>query len=167
MYSLTYDLWNEIIDDVVIVHSPLFEAMHQAADKLTLSKAFVEDLKRKGMMEIEEETWRFLLQIEFWEDKIEGFWISLLAAEEAEMFEEIKAKAAADHGFSLEEVQGFELEHGLELDEEIFKEMEESWGVVAKAAENEVIFELVVFDSQDLDNLQKSDETWGDELSSN
>jgi len=33
--------------------------------------------------------------------------------------------------------------------------------------ENEVIFELVVFDSQDLDNLQKSDETWGDELSSN
>jgi len=167
LYSLTYDLWNEIIDDVVIVHSPLFEAMHQAADKLTLSKAFVEDLKRKGMMEIEEETWRFLLQIEFWEDKIEGFWISLLAAEEAEMFEEIKAKAAADHGFSLEEVQGFELEHGLELDEEIFKEMEESWGVVAKAAENEVIFELVVFDSQDLDNLQKSDETWGDELSSN
>ncbi len=167
MYSLTYDLWNEIIDDVVIVHSPLFEAMHQAADRLRLSKAFVEDLRRKGMVEIEEEAWRFLLRIEFWEDKIEGFWISLLEAEEAEVFEEIKAKAAADHGFSLEEVQGFELEHGLEMDEEIFKEIEVVWGVVAKAAENEVIFELVVFDSQDLDNSQKSDETWTGELSSN
>jgi len=167
LYSLTYDLWNEIIDDVVIVHSPLFEAMHQAADQLTLSKAFVEDLKGKGMVEIGEEPWRFLLKIEIWEDKIEGFWISLLAAEKAEIFEEIKAEAAADHGFSWEAVQGFELEHGLELDEDIFGEMEESYRVTAKAAENEVIFELVVFDSQDLDNSRKSDEAWGEEPSAN
>ena len=167
MYNLTYDLWNEIIDDVVIVHTSLFEAMHQAADHLKLSNAFVEDLKRKGVMEIGEGLWNFLLKIEFVDDKIEGFRISLLAAESAEDFEEIKAKVAADQGFSLEEVEGFVLEHGLELDEDIFEEMEASYGVTANVEEDEVIFELVVFDSQDLDNSLKSVEAWGEEPSAN
>jgi hypothetical protein len=167
LYNLTYDLWNEIIDDVVIVHESLFEAMHQAADHLKLSKAFVEDLKRKGVMEIGEGIWNFLLKIEFIDDKIEGFRISLLAAESTEDFEEIKAKVAADQGFSLEEVEGFELEHGLELEEDIFEKMEASYGVIADVEEDEVIFELVIFDSQDLDNSLKRVGTRGEEPSAN
>ncbi len=167
MYSLTYDLWNEIIDNVVIVHGSLFEAMRQIADHLKLSKAFVEDLKRKGLMEIGDGLWNFLVKIEFVDDKIEGYRISLLAAESAGDFEEIKAKVAADQGFSLEEVEGFELEHGLELDEDIFEEMEASYGVTAKVVEDEVVFEQVIFDSQDLDNSLKSVEAWGDEPSAN
>ncbi len=167
MYNLTYDLWKEIIDDVVIVHSSLFGAMHQAVDHIELSKAFVEELKRKGMMEIGEGPWNFLIEIEFVDDKIEGFRISLLAAESAEDFEEIKAKVAADKGFSLVEVEGFELEHGLELDEDIFEEMEASFGVTAKIEEDDVIFEIVIFDSQDLDNSLKSVEIWEEGPSAN
>ncbi len=167
MYNLTYDLWNDIIDDVVIVHSSLFEAMHQAADHLVLSKAFVEDLKRKGTIEIIEGPWNFLINIEFIDDKIEGFRISILAAESSKDFEEIKAKISADKGFSLEEVEGFELEHGLEMDEDIFEEMEASFKVTAEIEEDEIIFELVVFDSQDLDNSLKSVGIWEEGPSAN
>ena len=160
MLSLTYDLWNEIIYDVVEAHAILFDAMHQTADQLKLSKELVEDLKQNGMKDIGDDHWHFTLQIDLLEDKIKGFTISLLAAENMELFELSIAKAAANHGISLEEIQGFEIEHGLEMDEEIFENIIESFNVTTEITENGVIFELVVFDSRDLDNNRESDPAW-------
>ena len=44
-----------------------------------------------------------------------------------ELFELSIAEAAANHGISLEEIEGFELEHGLKIDEEIIEKIEESY----------------------------------------
>ncbi|NTV27720.1 MAG: hypothetical protein HGA93_03445 [Methanothrix sp.] len=160
MLSLTYDLWNEIIYDAVEAHAILFDAMHQTADQLKLSKELVEDLKQNGVKDVGDDPWHFILEIDLLEDKIKGFTISLLAAENMELFELSIAKAAANHGISLEEMQGFEIEHGLEMDEEIFENIIESFNVTTEITENGVIFELVVFDSRDLDNNRESDPAW-------
>jgi hypothetical protein len=152
MYSLTYDLWNDIIDGVIEAHAPLFEAMRRAADGTRLSGELVEELKLQGVKEIVAEPWHFLLKIEQYNDEIEGFMISLLAAEEMETLELMKADAAALHGVSLEEIKGFEADHGLDLDEEIIEGISEGYGIDAEIAENGVLFELVVFDSEDIDN---------------
>jgi len=50
LFALTYDLWREIVEDVVVSHQPLFEAMHQAADDLELTAALIEELKREEEM---------------------------------------------------------------------------------------------------------------------
>ena len=160
MFSLTYDLWKEIIEEIAEVHDPLFAAMHQAAEELQLSKALIDDLKSKRELMIANDPWELQLTIEFIEDKINGFIIYLEAIEPQEILEEIKANVASDNGFSLEEIEGFEIEHGLDIEEEIFEEMEESYGVRTEVGENEVIYELVIFDSQDIDNNRSSDLAW-------
>lgn len=152
MYGLTYDLWNDVIDSVIEAHAPLFEAMRQAADGINLSRELVEELKLQGVKEIGVEPWRFLLKIELYSDEIEGFMVSLLAAEELETLELTKAEAAALHGISMEEIKGFEAEHGLDLDEEIIEGISEGYGIDVEIAENGILFELVVFDSEDIDN---------------
>jgi hypothetical protein len=160
MYSLTYNLWLEIIEEVVEFHAPLFEAMHQTADSIETSKALVEDLKQKGSMEIDADPWAFSLRIGLLEDRIGGFRMALRAEEEAEIFEQVKAEAAAGRGFSLDDVEGFEIEHGLEMDGDIIDGMLESYGVEAEISGNAIIFKLVVFDSQDIDNSRESNEAW-------
>ena len=165
LFSLTYDLYNQIIDDVVEAHAPLFLAMHQSADEIELSKALVEELKVRGTKEIGEESGSFMLVMDPIDDHIGGFRISLMATESGEIFEQIQAKAAADRGVSLEELEGFELENGLEMDEDIFAEIEESYDITAEAAEDNLILELVVFDSQDIDNMREQDEAWREQAS--
>ena len=160
MFSLTYDLWKEIIEEIALAHDPLFAAMHQAAEELQLSTALIDDLKSKRELTIANDPWELRLTIEFIEDEINGFIIYLDAKEPQETLEEIKANVASDQGFSLDEIEGYELEHGLDMQEEIFVEMEESYGVRAELRENEVIYELVIFDSQDIDNSLSSDLTW-------
>jgi hypothetical protein len=160
LFSLTYDLWKEIIEEIAGAHDPLFAAMHQAAEELQLSRALIEDLKSKRELTIANEPWELQLTIEFIEDKINGFIIRLEAIEPQEILEEIKANVASDNGFSLEEIEGFEIEHGLDIEEEIFEEMEESYGVRTEVGEYEVIYELVIFDSQDIDNNRSSDLAW-------
>jgi hypothetical protein len=160
LFSLTYDLWKEIIEEIARAHDPLFAAMHQAAEELQLSKALIEDLKSKRELTIANDPWELQLTIEFIEDKINGFIIYLEAIEPQEILEEIKANVASDNGFSLEEIEGFEIEHGLDIEEEIFEEMEESYGVRTEVGEYEVIYELVIFDSQDIDNNRSSDLAW-------
>lgn len=164
MFGLTYDLWKEIIDEIAIAHDSLFAAMHQTADELQLTTDLIDELKSKKELKIANDPWEFLLMIDFIEDKINGFIIYLATAEQLEILEEIKANVASDHGFSWEEMEGFELEHGLDMQEEIFVEMEESYGVRAEVRENEVIYELVIFDSQDIDNSQSSDLAWQEDL---
>jgi len=160
LFSLTYDLWKEIIEEIAEAHDPLFAAMHQAAEELQLSKALIDDLKSKRELTIANDPWELQLTIEFIEDKINGFIIYLEAIEPQDILEEIKANVASDKGFSLEEILGFEIEHGLDIEEEIFEEMEESYGVRTEVRENEVIYELVIFDSQDIDNNRSSDLAW-------
>ena len=96
-------------------HDSLFAAMHQAAEELQLSKALIDDLKSKRELTIANDPWELQLTIEFIEDKINGFIIYLEAIEPQEILEEIKANVASDNGFSLEEIEGFELEHGLDI----------------------------------------------------
>jgi hypothetical protein len=164
LFGLTYDLWKEIIDEIAIAHDSLFAAMHQTADELQLTTDLIDELKSKKELKIANDPWEFLLMIDFIEDKINGFIIYLATAEQLEILEEIKANVASDHGFSWEEMEGFELEHGLDMQEEIFVEMEESYSVRAEVRENEVIYELVIFDSQDIDNSQSSDLAWQEDL---
>ena len=152
---------------MVGAHIDLFEAMHHASEQLQLSKPLIDDLKGRGVKEIGTGSQRFLLKIDFLEDKIGGFKISLLAAEDIEVFEELKAEIASDHGFCIEEIEGFELEHGLDMDEDIFEEMRESYGIDVEIDENELLFELVVFDSQDIDDSRKIDEAWNGNASAN
>ncbi|MDD4161508.1 MAG: hypothetical protein PHW87_03415 [Methanothrix sp.] len=164
MFGLTYDLWKEIIDEVALAHDSLFAAMHQAAEDIQLSAALIDDLKSKRELEIANDPWEFYLMIDFIEDKIGGFIIYLATVEQLETLEQIKANVASDHGFSLEEIEGFELEHGLDMQEEIFVEIEESYGVRTEVRENEVIYELVIFDSQDIDDSRSSDLAWQEDL---
>jgi len=164
LFGLTYDLWKEIIDEIAIAHDSLFAAMHQTADELQLTTDLIDELKSKKELKIANDPWEFLLMIDFIEDKINGFIIYLATAEQLEILEEIKANVASDHGFSWEEMEGFELEHGLDMQEEIFVEMEESYGIRTEIRENEVIYELVIFDSQDIDNSQSSDLAWQEDL---
>ena len=160
MLSLTYDLWNEVVYDAVEAHAFLLDAMHQTANRLKLSRDLVEILKTNGMMEVGDDPWHFILQIDLLEDKIEGFTISLLAEENMELFELSIAEASANHGISLEEIEGFELEHGIKIDEEIIESIEVSYNITTDITEKGVIFQLVVFDSQDIDNNPESDLAW-------
>ena len=157
MFSLTYDLWKEIIEDIALAHDSLFAAMHLAAEEIQLSATLIDDLKKKRELTIANDPWELQLAIEFIEDEINGFIIFLVAKEPLEILEEIKANIASDQGFSLEEIEGFELEHGLDIQEEIFVEIEESYAVTAEIRENVVIYELVIFDSQDIDNSLSRD----------
>jgi len=164
LFSLTYDLWKEIIEDIAQAHDSLFAAMHQAAEELQLCATLIDDLKKKRELTIANDPWELQLEIEFIEDKINGFTIFLVAKEPLEVLEEIKANIASDQGFSLEEIEGFELEHGLDIQEEIFVEIEESYGVTAEIRENVVIYELVIFDSQDIDNSRSGNLAQDEEL---
>jgi hypothetical protein len=164
VYSLTYDIWKEMIDDVALAHSSLFTDMHRAAEELEISRALIDDLKNKRDLIIADDPWHLRLQIDFIDDEIGGFRIYIVAAEDQNVLELIKAKMAADHGISLEEIEGFELEHGLDIDEEIFEVMEDSYEISADFSENEeVFFSLVVFDSQDIDDSRQSNLAWQEE----
>jgi len=152
MFALTYYMWKEIINEIVKDHEPLFDAMHQTAEHLSLDRELVEELKAAEFKEIGMGKWRFLLKIELYGDDIGGFGIYLLAAESVETFEQIKLQAASKYDVSLEGLSGFEAEHGLDLDEEVVKIIEDRFGIGTEFAENGVLFELVVFDSEDIDN---------------
>lgn len=160
MYGLTYDIWKEIIGEIVLAHDTLFLAMNQAADELQITSALISELKSKRELAIANETWEFRLMIDFVEDEINGFLVFLAAIEQTEMFEQIKANAISDHGFSMEEAEIFDQEHGLDMKEEILEEMEESYGVRAEVREDAIVYELVVFDSQDIDDSRNYDQTW-------
>jgi hypothetical protein len=152
VYSITYDLWNDIIDDVIEAHAPLFEAMHKTADGIKLSRDLVSELKEKGLKEIYEDPWHFFLNIDIYRDGIGGFAISLMSAQTPEAFLQIKIDAMAARGISQDGIRGFEVEHGLDMDYEILRGMEESFGITAEQDENGILFELALFDSEDLDD---------------
>jgi len=161
---LTYDIWKEIIDEISKTHDPLFAAMHQIRDDLQITPAIIEELKNKGEITIAEDPWEFKLILDAVEDEIDGFRIILAAVEQLDVLEQIKAGVASDHGFSQEDTEGYELEHGLDMQEEIFVEMEESYGIRAEVREDAVVYELIIFDSQDIDDSQYIDQIWQEDI---
>jgi hypothetical protein len=152
MHSLTYDLWNLIIEEAVDAYAPIFETMHNVADGIQLSRSLVEELKLKGIKGLTGENRQFLLTIEPHDDEIGGFKISLLTAESIDAFEKVNEEAVASQGFSLEDIKNFEAEHGLNMADEILDWIEAEFDVLAEKSEEGLIFELVVFDSEDIDN---------------
>ncbi|MGV8175036.1 MAG: hypothetical protein ACP5OU_04980 [Methanothrix sp.] len=163
MFNLTYDLWREIVEDIVISHQPLFEAMYLAADDLDLTAALIEELKKKEELDLPGDC-NFKLQIDFIQDEIEGFIIFLAAEEPQELFEQAKSAGAEERGFSLEEMQAFEMEHGLNMQEEILVAMEETYGVQAEFGDDRLIYYLVIFDSQDIDDSLTSELVWQEDV---
>ncbi len=164
MFNLTYDLWREIVEDIVISHQPLFEAMYQAADDLDLTAALIEELKNKKELNLPGDSWDFKLLIDFIQDEIEGFIIFLAAEEPQELFEQAKSAAAEERGFSLEEIVAFEMEHGLNMQEEILVAMEETYGVQAEFGDDRLTYYLVIFDSQDIDDSLTSELAWQEDV---
>jgi hypothetical protein len=152
LYSLTYDLWNIIVDEAVDAYSPLFEEMQRTANGISLSKSLVDKLKQEGAMEVVDETLHFLLAIELYDDGIGGFKISLMISENLDAFEEIKERAAAVHDVTFEDIRNFEAEHGMNMAEEILDRIEERYSVYTEETCKDVVFELVVFDSEDIDS---------------
>jgi hypothetical protein len=152
LYSLTYDLWNNIVDEAVDAYSPLFEEMQRTANGISLSKSLVDKLKQEGAIEVVDETLHFLLAIELYDDGIGGFKISLMISENLDAFEEIKERAAAAHDVTFEDIRNFEVEHGMNMAEEILDGIEERYSVYAEDTGKDVVFELVVFDSEDIDS---------------
>ena len=164
MFGLTYDIWKEIIDEISLAHDPIFAAMHQVELDLQITPAIIEELKNKRELTVAEDPWEFKLNIDSVEDEIDGFIISLAAVEQLDVLEEIKVGVASDHGFSPEDIDGYELEHGLNMQEEIFEEIEESYGIRTEVREDAVVFELMIFDSQDIDDSQHSDQIWQEDI---
>jgi cupin superfamily acireductone dioxygenase involved in methionine salvage len=152
MFTLTYDLWNSIIEEVIDAYAPSFEAMQNMADSIQLSRSLVEELKLKGAKELAGDNRQFLLTIEPYDDEIGGFKILLVMAESVDAFEKIVADAIASQGFSWEDIVNFEAEHGLNLADEILNRIEEEHEVYAENSDVDLVFELAIFDSEDIDN---------------
>jgi hypothetical protein len=161
LYSLTYDIWNAIIDEAIDAYSPLFEVMQRAADGIILSKSLVDKLKQEGFMDLVSENRQFLLAIELYDDLIGGFKISLMASESLDAFEEIKERSTAAHDVSFEDIRNFEAEHGLDMAEEIMDGIEKKYSDYVEETGEDIVFELVIFDSEDIDNNSRmTDEAW-------
>ena len=160
MYILTYDLWNTIVDEAVDAYSPLFEEMQRSADGIELSKSLVDKLKQEGALDVVDENRHFLLAIELYDDGIGGFKISLFISKSLDAFEEIKDRAAMAHDVTFEDIRNFEVEHGMDMAEEIVDGIEERYSVYAEEAGVDIVFELVVFDSEDIDSNNLDNEAW-------
>lgn len=152
MYGLTYDLWDAIIKSIVHAYSELAQSMEKTARGIKLSKSLVDELKLNEALEIAEEPYRYMLSIEMHDDELGGFKISLLASESLDDFEKKKVVAAKIHKISLQDIKNFEAEHGLDLTDEILGRLEDEYEMEVGSTEDEIIFELVIFDSEDIDN---------------
>jgi hypothetical protein len=60
----------------------------------------------------------------------------------------------------MNDLRNFEIELGINIDEDIFEAIEESYNIFAEETNEEVLFELVIFDSDDIDDSGKFGEGW-------
>ena len=160
MYSLTYDVWNKIIDEIIAVHAPLFDAMQESAESQKITKEIVDELKADGTKAVKKGQWQFLLSIELYGDDIEGFNIALLSAESLEAFEEVEMGILERSGVHFRDISGFEAEFGTDLMDDVIERIEERYNISSEVGSDEIVFQMVVFDSEDIDNSQNSKKTW-------
>lgn len=83
-----------------------------------------------------------------------------MAAETSEIYQQAKVDAAIAQSASIDDLRGFEVEHGLDLNDDIFEAMEDSYDISVEVTTNGLLFELVVFDSDDIDDSGKGAESW-------
>jgi hypothetical protein len=77
-------------------------------------------------------------------------------------FEEIKERAAAAYDITFEDIRNFAAEHGMNMAGEILNRIEERYSVYAGETDKKIVFELVVFDSENIDsNNLMGNEVWG------
>jgi len=163
--NLTYDIWNAIIDDVVEAYSFLFEAMQTAGEQIRLTKPLIDDLRLKGIKIVADEEFQFWLVMDPHEDKIGGFRVVLIAFEDLDLFEAVEDDIAMAHGITYDDIRGFEVEHGLSMEDDILDAVEEGFHISGERLEKGLAFELEIFDSEDLDNSRKAMDTWNAESS--
>lgn len=167
MYEIGYELWQEMVEDIASEYAPLFSIMHETAREMPISRALIEDLKKNREIKISSDPWELWLQIDLIEDDICGFIIYLMACEERNVIEELMLNTAEDQGTSPEEIEAFEVEHGLDMLEDIFEEIRDGYDIQPEIRGDDIIFSLVVFDSQDIDDSKGNDVFWSDEVYTN
>ena len=167
MYELNYHLWQEIIEDIASEYAPLFSIMHEAARELPISRALIDDLKNTKERNISTEPWRMWLQIDPIDDNIGGFRIYLMASEDLDAIKELMVETAEDHGISQEEINAFEVEHGLDMLGDVFEVIRDRYEILPEIGGDNVTFSLVAFDSQDIDDCKGNDIFWSDDAYTN
>ncbi|AEB67944.1 MULTISPECIES: hypothetical protein [Methanothrix] len=167
MYELNYDLWQEMIEDIAFEYAPLFSIMHEAARELPLSRALIDDLLRTRERKISTEPWQMWLQIDPIDDNIGGFRIYLMASEELDAIKELMSEIAEDHGISQEEINAFEVEHGLDMLGDVFEVIRDRYEILPEIRGGNIIFSLMAFDSQDIDDSKGNDIFWSGEAYTN
>jgi hypothetical protein len=167
MYELNYDLWQEVIEDIASEYAPLFSIMHEAARELLISRPLIDDLLRTRELEISTEPWQMWLQIDPIDDNIGGFRIYLMASEELDAIKELMVETAEDHGISQEEINAFEVEHGLDMLGDVFEVIRDRYEILPEIGGDNVTFSLVAFDSQDIDDSKANEIFWSDDAYTN
>ena len=167
MYELNYDLWQEVIEDIASEYAPLFSIMHEAARELLISRPLIDDLLRTRELEISTEPWQMWLQIDPIDDNIGGFRIYLMASEDLDAIKELMMETAEDRGISQEEINAFEVEHGLDMLGDVFEVIRDRYEILREIGGDNVTFSLVAFDSQDIDDSKGNDIFWSDDAYTN
>jgi len=107
------------------------------------------------------------LQIDPIDDNIGGFRIYLMASEELDAIKELMSEIAEDHGISQEEINAFEVEHGLDMLGDVFEVIRDRYEILPEIRGGNIIFSLMAFDSQDIDDSKGNDIFWSGEAYTN
>lgn len=167
MYEINYEIWKEMVEDIAFEYVPLFSIMHEVAKEMPLSRALVDDLKNTKELTISNDPWRMWLQIELIADNINGFIVYLMASEELNAFENLLSETAEDYGISLEDIDAFEIDHGLDMLGDVFEEIRDKYEIQPETRGSDIIFSLVIFDSQDIDDSKGNDIFWSEDFYTN
>ena len=167
MYNIDYAIWQEMVEYVVYEYAPLFSILHEAARELPLSRTLIDDLKASGELTVSCEPFRISLQIDPINDNIGGFRIYLMASIELSAMKELMSEVADDQGISQEEIDAFEVEQGLDMLGDIFEEIRDGYDIHPEIKGDDIIFSLLVFDSQDIDDSKGNDIFWSNEVYTN
>ena len=76
-------------------------------------------------------------------------------------------ETAEDHGISQEEINAFEVEHGLDMLGDVFEVIRDRYEILPEIGGDNVTFSLVAFDSQDIDDCKGNDIFWSDDAYTN
>ena len=156
-----------MIEDIASEYAPLFSIMHEAARELLISRPLIDDLLRTRELEISTEPWQMWLQIDPIDDNIGGFRIYLMASEDLDAIKELMMETAEDRGISQEEINAFEVEHGLDMLGDVFEVIRDRYEILPEIGGDNVTFSLVAFDSQDIDDSKGNDIFWSDDAYTN
>lgn len=167
MNDLNYELWQEMIEHIASEYASLFSIMHEAAGELPLSRALIDSLKNKTELLISTDPWRMCLQIDLIEDDIGGFRIYLMTSLEMDGMEDLMTETAEELGITQEEINAFEVEHGLDMRGDVFEKIRDEYGIQPEIQGGNIIFSLLVFDSQDIDDCMGNDIFWSEDVQTN